>query len=323
LLGRKNVKTFISILALSLASFSSTALGAEDPPAWAYPVNPPDFKPRAEDGIARRVPASSATYSVTQLRDRFISPVWHPSDHPPLPSVVAEGRKPNVFACGFCHRAEGTGGPENASLAGLPAAYIVQQMADYKSGARKTSVQKRNIDLMIALSKDITDAEVQAAAAYFSALKPKSNIRVVETATVPRTSVAGWFLAASHSGEEPIGRRIIEVPEDVEQFENRDPRSHFIAYVPIGSLARGEVLVSTGGAGKTLQCAICHGQDLKGLGDLPSIAGRSPSYVVRQLYDIQNGARAGKGAQLMKAAVANLTVEDMASIAAYLASRAH
>jgi len=81
-------------------------------------------------------------------------------------------------------------------------------------------------------------------------------------------------------------------------------------------------LVSTGGAGKTLQCGICHGQDLKGLGDLPSIVGRSPSYVVRQLYDIQNGARAGKAAQLMKATVANLTVEDMTSIAAYLASRA-
>jgi len=316
------MKTFISILALSVASFSSTALGAEDPPAWAYPVNPPDFKPRAEDGIARRVPASSATYSVTQLRDRFISPVWHPGDHPALPSVVAQGRKPNVFACGFCHRAEGTGGPENASLAGLPAAYIAQQMADYKSGARKTSVQKRNIDLMISLSKDITEAEVQAAAAYFSALKPKSNIRVVETVSVPKTVVAGWFLTAADTREkEPIGQRIIEMPEDLEQFENRDPRSNFIAYVPIGSVARGEALVSTGGAGKTLQCAICHGQDLRGLGDLPSIAGRSPSYVVRQLYDIQNGARAGRGAQLMKAAVANLTVEDMASIAAYLASR--
>jgi cytochrome c553 len=318
------MRGFISISAVALASLSSSAaLCAEDPPAWAYPVNPPDFKPRAEDGIARRVPASSATYSVTQLRDRFISPVWHPGDHPPLPPIVAEGRKPNVFACGFCHRSEGTGGPENASLGGLPTAYIVQQMADYKSGARKTSVQKRNIDLMISLSKDIADAEVQAAAAYFSSLRPRSNIRVVETATVPKTFVAGGFLAASSTGEkEPIGQRIIEVPEDLEQFENRDPRSQFIAYVPVGSLARGADLVGTGGAGKTLQCAICHGPDLKGLGNLPSIVGRSPSYVVRQLYDIQSGARAGAGAQLMKATVANLTVEDMASIAAYLASRA-
>ena len=315
---------FISILALSLLSFSPSTptLGAEEPPVWAYPVNPPDLKPRPEDDILRRVPGSSATYSVTQLRDRFIAPVWHPGDHPPLPQIVAQGRKPNVFACGFCHRADGPGGPENANLAGLPAAYIVQQMGDYKSGARKTSVPKRNVDLMISLSQDITDAEVQAAAAYFSALKPRANIKVVETDTVPKTVVAGWFLAATGTGEkEPMGQRIIEVPEDLEQFENRDPRSHFIAYVPMGSIAKGAALVSTGGAGKTLQCAICHGPDLKGLGGIPPIVGRSPSYVVRQLYDIQTGARAGVAAQLMKATVANLTVDDMVSIAAYLASR--
>jgi len=214
-----HLKTRLLAVAVSLASVSSVAtpvFGAEEPPTWAYPVNPPDFKVRPEDGIPRRVPGSAATYTVTQLRDRFIAPVWHPGDHAPLPPIVAQGRKPNVFACGFCHRAEGTGGPENASLAGLPAAYIVQQMADYKSGARKTSVQKRNVDLMISLSKDITDDEVHAAAAYFSALKPRSNVRVVETATVPKTFVAGWFLAAADSGEkEPIGQRIIEVPEDL------------------------------------------------------------------------------------------------------------
>jgi len=267
------------------------------------------------------VPGSNAAYSITQLRDRFIAPVWHPGDHPPLPSIVAEGRKPNVFACGFCHRADGPGGPENASLAGLPAAYMVQQMADYKSGARRTSVPKRNVDLMISLSKDINDAEVAAAATYFSTLKPRANIRVVETDAVPKTFVAGWFLAAAKTGEkEAIGRRIIEVPEDLDRFEDRDPRSRFIAYVPIGSISKGAALVGTGGAAKTLQCAICHGQDLKGLGGVPPIAGRSPSYVVRQLYDIQNDARAGTAAQLMKGTVANLTVDDMLWIAAYLAS---
>jgi len=312
-----------NVLALAFACGFSVAAPAAEPPAWAYPVNPPDLKPRAEDGVLRKVPDSSAAYSVTQLRDRFIAPVWHPGDHPALPQVVAEGRKPNVFACGFCHRADGPGGPENASLAGLPAGYIVQQLADYKSGARKTSVPKRNIELMMSLSKDLTDEEAKAAAAYFSSLKPRSNIKVVETDTVPKTSVAGWFLAASKSGEkEPIGARIIETPEDVEQFENRDTRARFVAYVPVGSVAKGAELVGTGGGGKTLQCSICHGQDLRGLGGTPSIAGRSPSYVVRQLYDIQNGARAGTGAQLMKSAVANLTVEDMASIAAYLATRA-
>jgi cytochrome c553 len=227
-----------------------------------------------------------------------------------------------VFACGFCHRADGSGGPENSSLAGLPAAYIVQQMADFKTGVRKSAVPKRGpVALMISLSKDITDAEVEAAATYFSALRPRINISVVETDRVPPSFVAGWFLAASKTGEkEPIGQRIIEVPEDLEQFENRDPRSRFIAYVPAGSVAKGSALVNTGGAGKTLQCTICHGPDLKGLGGIPPIAGRSPSYVVRQLYDIQNGARAGVVTQLMKQTVANLTVDDMLSIAAYLAT---
>jgi cytochrome c553 len=53
---------------------------------------------------------------------------------------------------------------------------------------------------------------------------------------------------------------------------------------------------------------------------VPSIAGRSPSYVVRQIYDIQSGARAGVANQSMKAVVANLSVNDMVAIAAYTAS---
>src|SRR5262245_47975426 len=118
------VRGFALVVVACSFSFAPPILAAEEAPAWAYPVNPPDLKPRTEDGVPRRVPESSATYSVTQLRDRFIAPVWHPGEHPQLPPVVAEGRKPNVFACGFCHRADGPGGPENASLAGLPAAYI-------------------------------------------------------------------------------------------------------------------------------------------------------------------------------------------------------
>ena len=319
------MRKFTLMIGLSLVYVLSAAIptfSAEDPPPWAYPVNPPDFKPRPEDGILRRVPGSGVTYSVTQLSDRFLASVWHPDDHPSLPQIVATGRKPNVLACGFCHREDGSGGPENSNLAGLPATYIVQQMADFKTGARKSFVPKRGpVSLMISLSKDITDAEVEAAAVYFSALKPRTNITVVETDTVPTPFVAGWFLAASKTDQkEPIGQRIIEVPEDLEQFENRDPRSRFIAYVPFGSIAKGAALVSTGGPGKTLQCVICHGPDLKGLGGIPPIAGRSPSYVVRQLYDIQSGARAGVATQLMRQAVANLTVDDMLSIAAYLAS---
>ena len=182
-------------------------------PAWAYPWAP-DFKVPPDDGGATHVPDSTATFTVTQERDLFFVPDWHPGDHAPMPDIVARGRRPDVRACGSCHRAEGTGGPENASLAGLSAAYIAQQMADFKSGARKfAGPQEGPVLTMIAIAKAATDAEVQAAAAYFSALKPKPIIKVVEADTVPVTQVARFFYTTvANGGTEPIGRRIVEIP---------------------------------------------------------------------------------------------------------------
>jgi mono/diheme cytochrome c family protein len=98
-------------------------------------VDPPDFKPAVDDGSLRHVPGSTQAYTLSQLRDFFRAPDWHPDDHPVMPEVVARGRRPDLFACGFCHRADGSGGPENASIVGLPAACIVQQMADFRGGA--------------------------------------------------------------------------------------------------------------------------------------------------------------------------------------------
>jgi cytochrome c553 len=308
-------------LTLSLFFMHGTA-NAQESPSWAYPVNPPDFKLPPDDGTLRHVPGSDERFATPQVRDRFFAPDWHPSDHPPMPSIVSVGRKPDVSACGFCHRAEGTGGPENARLAGLPAAYIVQQMADYKSGARSTAVPKRApTTLMIAGAKAVLDDEVVAAAAYFSELKPRKTIRVVESETVPKTFVAGWFLAKTDSTEtEPIGQRIIEVPDQLDQFESRDSHATFTAYVPPGSLARGKALVTGQDLGKAPACAKCHGSDLRGLETVPSIAGRSPTYVFRQLHEIKTGVRAGAGVKPMTETVANLNQNDMIFISAYLAS---
>src|SRR5438132_3422362 len=109
------------------------------------------------------------------------------------------------------------------------------------------------------------------------------------------------ILALEEGGTEPLGQRIVEMPESTEATEVlRDPRSGFIAYVPVGSIKKGETLVTAGGGGKTTACAICHGADLKGLGPVPGIVGRSPSYTVRQLYDMQHGTRKGVWADLMK-----------------------
>jgi len=239
-----------------------------------------------------------------------------------MPDIVAHGRRPDVRACGSCHRAEGTGGPENASLAGLPAAYIVQQIEDYKSGARKFAGPQRSPSvLMTAIAKATTTEEAQAAAAYFSSLKPKANIKVIEADTVPVSEIARVFYTVSKTGgTEPIGERILEMPVNAEQFEHRDTRSQFIAYVPKGSIAKGEALARTGGAGVTTPCATCHGPDLRGIAAVPGIAGRSPSYLVRQLYDFQQHARAGSMGALMAGVVEKLSHDDMISLAAYVAS---
>ena len=130
----------------------------------------------------------------------------------------------------------------------------------------------------------------------------------------------GLFISLPGKETEPLGQRIIEVPEDNDREALRDPRAGFIAYAPVGSIKKGEALVKTGGNGKTTACAVCHGADLKGLGPVPGLAGRSPSYTARQLFDMQAGARNGLWADLMEPVVAKLTEEDLVAISAYTAS---
>jgi cytochrome c553 len=329
---RMEVLVKILILGFTFALLFGPAIGAAPPaqgkdagapPEWAYPVNPPDDKPAADDGSLMHVPGSSLAITRTQALDSFNIPDWHPEGHPAMPEVVEHGRKPAVRGCGYCHLPNGLGRPENASLAGLPASYIEQQVADFRRGARVSSEPKMAPPAaMIVIAAAATDAEVKAAAGYFSTLKLKPWIRVVETSTVPKTHVSGSMLVqVEGGGTEPLGQRIIETPENLERTELRDAASGFIAYVPVGSVKKGEALVTTGGAGKTIQCAICHGPELRGLGPVPPLAGRSPSYIFRQLYDIQHRVRQGEWSVLMQAPVARLSEDDMVSIAAYLASR--
>jgi cytochrome c553 len=239
-----------------------------------------------------------------------------------MPPVVAAGRRPDVRRCSFCHYTSGQGRPENAGVAGLPVSYVIQTLNDYKSGARKSAEpRKANTNTMIEIAKGMTDEEMKQAAEYFASIKWTPWVKVMETATVPKMRIAGVFLPLEGTEKEPIGKRLIETPESVEGFQNFNPRAGFIAYVPPGSLKKGEELV-TKANNKTTQCAVCHGPGLKGLGPVPGIAGRSPSYMARQLYDIKAGARKGVWAELMRPAVANLTDEDMLNIVAYVASLA-
>jgi cytochrome c553 len=319
------IRLLTAFIAASVSVSAQSPSPAAAPPPWAYTVNPPPTpgaKPPAPDPAPKQLPGSQASYTVAQTRDANNPPDWHPEGHPPMPEAVAHGRKPEMRACGFCHLANGQGRPENASLAGLPAAYITQQMADFKSGARKSAEPKMGPpNAMIADAKAATDDEIKAAGAYFSSFPFKKWIRVVEARDVPKTRIAGSMHTPTGDGTEPLGQRIVEMPEDLARTELRDGSSGFVAYVPMGSIAKGEALVKSGGAGKTMACGTCHGADLKGLGPVPPIAGRSPSYTVRQLYDLQQGVRKGPWSPLMKAAVEKLTVDDLIAIAAFTASR--
>lgn len=125
----------------------------------------------------------------------------------------------------------------------------------------------------------------------------------------------GASVATSRKFERPAGEASVN-PHATEFL--RDPRSGFVAYVPPGSLQRGAELVYSGA--KTLPCVICHGPDLNGIGNIPGIAGRSPSYMARQLNDMKQGTRQGEMAALMRPVVANLGSDDIRDIVAYLAS---
>ncbi|MET4762278.1 cytochrome c553 [Bradyrhizobium ottawaense] len=311
-----------ALCVVSLALLSAAGARAqiqEGPPSWAYPVNPPNFQRTPDDGTIRHVPDSAAGFTLTQVRDLFAAPDWHPDDHPPMPDIVARGRKPEVFACGVCHRADGPGGPENASLFGLSAEYIIQQTAEFKTGLRTNSVPRVATDLMIKLSKAVTDQELAEAAAYFASIKPRSNIVVVEAEAVPKTQVRDLFLAPLDGAEkEPIGQRIIEIPENVEHFVSRDSRARFIAYVPVGSVQKGPTLATN--SDPRVQCGTCHGADLSGTAIAPGLASRSPTYMFRQLYDFKSGARKGANSELMKPVVENLGVDDMIALVAFSAS---
>jgi cytochrome c553 len=309
-------------------------------PAWAYGVPPPAAPgatpPAAarDDGTVFTLPDTDKKFTFNQIRGRRDNDTparaapadWYPGDHPAMPKIVAEGDESRgIIACSLCHYPNGKGRSENASPQGLPHEYIVRQLHNMKNDLRASAERRKaNTQAMVSFAKAMTEDEIQASAAYFSSMKWTPWIKVVETNMVPKTrSQGGLFipLAGADAGSEPIGNRIIEVPVDSQHTETlRDPRSPFIAYVPVGAVAKGKELVTTGGSGKTIQCAMCHGADLNGLGSVPGIAARSPSYIARQLNDIQQGARHGDMAELMKQVVAKLTPDDMLNIVAYTAS---
>ena len=287
-------------------------------PDWTFNI-PDKIQPSAVrvEGIVR-APGSTKEYEAAKIAGAANPPDWFPDEHPAPPRSVTGGTGIR-FACGACHLMSGQGHPEAADIAGQPAAYLVRQMAYYKAGTRKDD------ERMGPIAKVTSDEDIRQAAEYFAALKPSVWVKVIETATPPKTFIA---TAGRHrqlhpdGGTEPIGHRIIEIPADPFRTEIRDPHSGFIAYVPPGSIARGEALVKGEASGSAAPCARCHGETLKGQGEVPRLAGLQPLYVARQLFDMQYGSSAGQVAAAMKPIVANLSEDDIIAISSYLGSLA-
>jgi cytochrome c553 len=266
----------------------------------------------------KHLDGSKLEFTRAQINDGFGPADWFPDDHPQMPDIVAHGRRPGVRACALCHYPNGKGRAENAGVSGLSIAYFIQQMNDFKDGNRKSAdPRKANTNAMTSLAKAMTDEEIKAAAEYFGLIQFTPWIKVIETTMVPKTRIVGGLFLVLEGGEqEPLGQRIIEVPESAEMTETfRNPRSGFFAYAPAGSVKKGEALATSG------QCGLCHGADLKGIGPVSAIAGRSPSYLMRQMYDMQQSTRKGLWTGLMKPVVAHLSEEELMNLAAYVASR--
>ena len=307
---------------LSLVLFASV-VAAQNPtptaipnglPEWAYNLPDKVQPPEPKVPTVVRVAGSSKELEASAIAGNANPPDWFPDEHPAPPRSV-KGPMPN--ACGSCHLMSGQGHPESADIAGMPAEYIIRQMNYFKSGARKEEAR------MGPIARAVSDEDVRQAAEYFAAIKPNTFVKVIEAATPPKTYVsadARHRRIVPDGGTEPIGRRIIQIPEDPMQVTVRNPHSGFIAYVPPGSIKKGEALVKTGSGGKTIQCAICHGDALTGLGEVPRLAGLQPVYIARQLIQMQNGTSAGTNAALMKKVVAKLSEDDIIAISAYLGS---
>jgi cytochrome c553 len=310
--------------------------------AAADPVRIPGSRQSLPRALFRRAKGDEGVKEV---------PDWAPDAHPPMPPIVKLGRSikdangqylsatdpsgkvvnanggvedGGIRACGFCHSAHGMGNPGNSALAGLTAGYMRQQLEDFARGLRMSSDPKKgNVMRMAWFASQMTASEITDAVDYFAALPFANAVRVVESDTAPKTRMNEYFEPAEGAlaGVEPLGGRIVEVAEHPELSSVRAPNAPFVAYVPAGSVAAGEQLTAK------LQCRLCHGADLGGLdmgavgGDVPAIAGRSPSYMARQLFDFKTGARQGRYSALMKTVVAQMTPAEMVKVVAYVASQ--
>ena len=327
-----------ALIAIALVIFGASVVAQQAAPAPAAPIGPipaglPDWAytppvpgapppPSAlptDDNAVVKIPGTDRTFTRGQLRALKETADWYSEDrHGAAPNIVRFGKE-GVRQCSLCHLPDGSGRPENAPVSAYHPVYFMQQMQDFRDGLRKSAdPRKANTNVMIGFAKATTREEDRAAAEFFAAQPYPRRIKVVESKTAPKVRMQGGMHMAVPTGEggamEPLGDEIVEVPDDNLRAESRDTRMGWTAYVPTGTLNKGKAVAAKN------QCAMCHGANLEGLGPVPPLAGRSPSYTMRQLFDMKTGARRGPWSEIMKPIVDKMTAQDMMNVSAYAAS---
>jgi cytochrome c553 len=176
---------------------------------------------------------------------------------------------------------------------------------------------------MVQVAKTISEQDLKAAAEYYAAIGPDRQkwLKTVAGNEVPKGLApfggGGFRYHAPEGGMEALPEgMIVEVAENDDLVRARDQiDGGFVQYVRAEDLALGEKVAAANG------CGTCHGADYKGVGDVPRLAGQHSLYLIRQLKDMQTGARKDKNVAIMKPIVAKLSDREMVAVSAYLASK--
>jgi cytochrome c553 len=269
---------------------------------WAYPVEPPPGTNADAAAPSKRVNQYLVLRSYTGL--------------PPMPEAVATGKP---LPCMQCHLANGGSHPESAAIAGLSVSYIIEQVHAFRDGERVDVRTGR----MVQVAKIISEKDLKEAAEYYAAIGPARQqwIKTIASNEVPRGPApfggGGFRYHAPEGGTEPLPvGMVVETAEDDDLVRARDQLSGgFVQYANAEDLALGEKVAAASA------CGTCHGGDYKGKGDVPRLAGQHSLYLIRQLKDMQTGARKDKSVALMKPVVDHLSDREIVAVSAYLASK--
>jgi cytochrome c553 len=288
---------------LTLALIPAVGYAADNGLDWAYPVEPPPGSNNA-DAAPPGKPINQALIATTY------------TGLPRMPEVVAKGKP---LPCMQCHLANGGSHPESAAISGLTANYIIQQVHAFRDGERADVRTGR----MVQVAKIVSEKDLKEAAEYYAAIGPDRQkwLKTVVSNDVPKGPSpfggGGFRYHAADGGTESLPQgKVVEMADNDDLVRARDQiDGGFVQYVRADDLALGEKVAAMGG------CATCHGADYKGVGDVPRLAGQHTVYMIRQLKDIQTGARKDKNAALMKPIAATLSDREIVAVAAYLASK--